>query len=137
MLHKDFSPMDNDVWDCCPADTNAVERKKQDSKDKIPQQLQSAMINLYKADKYKCTKHMAAMDGTSITYSDKSCEGRKKAAVSRSKLRAKKFKSDPDTMHGPPDRQTHFKKSTTTNRYIICVLLYKQLIRTAANTYCS
>ena len=67
MLHKDFSPMDNDVWDCCPADTNAVERKKQDSKNKIPQQLQSVMINLYKADKYKCTKHMAAMDETSIT----------------------------------------------------------------------
>ena len=87
MLHKDFSPMDNDVWDCCPADTNAVERKKQDSKDKIPQQLQSTMINLYKADKYKCTKHMVAMDGTSITYSDKNCEGRKKAAVSRSSER--------------------------------------------------
>ena len=90
MLHKDFSSMDN-VWDRCPADTNAVERKNQESKDKIPQQLQSAMINLYKADKYMCTKHMAAMDGTSITYSDRSCEGRKKAAVSRSKHRAKKF----------------------------------------------
>ena len=86
------------------------EKKKQDSKDKIPQQLQSAMINLYKADKYKCTKHMAAMDGISITYSDKSCEGRKKAAVSRSKHRTKKFESDPDAMHAPPDRQTHFKK---------------------------
>ena len=47
------------------------------------------------------TKHMAAMDGTSITYSDKSCEGRKKAPVSRSKHRAKKFESDPDAMHGP------------------------------------
>ena len=102
MLHKDFSSMDNDVWDHCPADTNAVERKNQDSKDKIPQQLQSAMINLYKADKYMCTKHMAAMDGTSITYSDRSCEGCKKAGVSRSKHRAKKFESDPDAKHGPP-----------------------------------
>ena len=83
------------------SDTNAVERKKQDSKDKIPQQLQSVMIHLYKADKYKCTKHMAAVDGTSITYSDKSCEGRKKATVSRSKQRAKKFESDPDAVHGP------------------------------------
>ena len=60
MLHKDLSLMDNDIWDRCPADTNAVERKKQYSKDKIPQQLQSVMINLYKADKYMCTKHMAA-----------------------------------------------------------------------------
>ena len=55
------------------------------AKRKIPQQLQSAMINLYKADKYKCTKHMAVMDETSIGYSDKSCEGCKKAAVSRGK----------------------------------------------------
>jgi len=33
------------VWDHCPADTNAVERKNQDSEDKAPQQLQSAVIN--------------------------------------------------------------------------------------------
>ena len=59
MLHKDFSQMDGSVWDRCPADTNAVEWKNQDSKDKAPQQLQSAMINLYKADKYMCTKHTA------------------------------------------------------------------------------
>ena len=78
---------------------------------------------------------MAAMDGTSITYSDRSCEGCKKAAVSRSKHRVKKFESDPDAMHGPPDRQTHFKKSTTTKRYItneslitIVSCWYKQLI---------
>ena len=51
-------------------ETNGVERKNQDSKDRIPQQLQSATINLYKADKYMCTKHIAAMDGTSITHSD-------------------------------------------------------------------
>ena len=38
------------------------------AKDKILQQLQSAMINLYKADKYLCTKHMAAMDATSILH---------------------------------------------------------------------
>jgi len=67
MLHKGFSLMDGSVWDCCTADTNAVERKNQDSKDKAPQQLQSAMINLHKADKYMCTKHIAAMDGISIT----------------------------------------------------------------------
>ena len=62
MLHKDFSLMDDDIWDRCPADTNAVEWKNQDSKDKIPQQLQTAMINLYKADKYMCTEHMAWME---------------------------------------------------------------------------
>ena len=72
------------------------------------------------------------MDGTSIVYSDRSCEGRKKAAVSRSRHQAKKFGSDLDAMHGPPDRQCHFKKSTITKRYTTnspityCVLLYKQ-----------
>ena len=60
--------MDGSVWDCCPADINAVERKNPDSEDKKPQQLQSAMINLQKADKYiYCTKHIAAMDAISIT----------------------------------------------------------------------
>ena len=41
-----FLLMDGSVWDRCPADTNAVERKNQDSEDKAPQQLQSAVINL-------------------------------------------------------------------------------------------
>ena len=42
------------------------------------------------------------MDGTSITYSDRSCEGRKKAAVSRSRHQVKKFGIDPqDAMHSP------------------------------------
>ena len=44
MLHKDFSQMDGSVWDRCPADTNAVERKYQDSKDKAPKQLQSGAM---------------------------------------------------------------------------------------------
>ena len=43
------------------------------------------------------------MDGTSITYSDRSREGRKKAAMSRSKHRAKKIESVPNAMHDPPD----------------------------------
>ena len=45
---------------------SAVERKNQDSKDKAPQQLQSAMINLHKTDKCMCTKHTATMDGISV-----------------------------------------------------------------------
>ena len=57
------------------------------------------------------------MDETSIVYSDRSREGHKKAAVSRSRHQAKKFGSDPDAMHGSPDRQSHFKKSIITKRY--------------------
>jgi len=51
-----------------------VDRKNQGSKDKAPYQLQSAMINLYQADKHKCTKHVSALDGISATYSDKCCK---------------------------------------------------------------
>ena len=68
------------------------------------------------------------MDGTSITYSDRSCEGRKKTAVSRSKHRAKKFESDPNAMHGPPDRQNHFQKSTITKRYVRNQLTYNYTV---------
>ena len=47
------------------------------------------------------------MDAASITYSDRNCEGCNEAVVSKSKHRAKKSGSDPDTMYGPPDCQTH------------------------------
>ena len=79
------------------------------AKDKKLQQLQSAMINLYKADKLVYVHKTHGSHGCNfyITYSDRNCEHRNEAIVSRSKHRAKKSESDPDTMHGPPDRQTH------------------------------
>ena len=48
LLHKDYAEMDESIWERCPSDTNAVERKNLDSKESLPQQLQIAMINLYK-----------------------------------------------------------------------------------------
>ena len=89
---------------------------------------QSAMINLYKADKYMCTKHIAAMDGISITYSDKSCEGRKRAAESRYKHWLKKLEDDPNAVHGPPDCQSHFKQVSSTKMYYIIKLKFVLII---------
>ena len=72
MLHKSYSEMPDSVWDHCPSDTNAVERKNLDSKDTLPQPLQTAVINLYKYDKASCAKHMAAEHNTSVSYCDNS-----------------------------------------------------------------
>ena len=75
---------------------------------------------------------MAYMDGTSITYSDRSCEGRKKAAVSRSRHQATKFRSDPDATHGPlivkvTSKGNNHKEVHNQLTCNYCVLLYKQL----------
>ena len=48
LLHKDYSEMDEAIWERCPSNTNAVERKNLDSKESLPQQLQIAAANLYK-----------------------------------------------------------------------------------------
>ena len=58
MLSKNYSEMDQSIWEQCPADTNAVERKNKDSKETQPQPLQTAMVNLYKLDKAICSKHL-------------------------------------------------------------------------------
>ena len=36
LLHKDYTDMDESIWECCPLDTNAVERKNLDSKGSLP-----------------------------------------------------------------------------------------------------
>ena len=117
LLHKDYSVMEESVWDRCPSDTNAVERKNFDSKDSLPQPLQSAMINLYKYDKAACAKHMAARRSISISYCDTSENGRKTAATKRNIRRQKAAEQNKDkgAQNGPPDRQCHFdekKKGT-------------------------
>ena len=68
------------------------------------------MINLYKLDKSECAKHLAASNGVSLPYNDKSKEARKSEAKKRSVQRAQKTNSDSTTEHGPPDRQCHFEK---------------------------
>ena len=100
MLHKDYSEMDDIVWEKCPRDTNAVERKNRDSKDSTPNPLRSAMINLYKLDKSECAKHLAALSGVSVSYNDRSHEARKSAAIKRNTQCARQH-SDDTAEHGP------------------------------------
>ena len=76
LLHKDYAEMDESIWERCPSDTNAVERKNLDSKESLPQQLQVAMTNLYKYDKAACSKNIAAKQGVSVTYCDQSQESK-------------------------------------------------------------
>ena len=47
MLHKDFSSMTSDVWDECPSNTNAVERRNQDCKEESPGSSNQAMPSQY------------------------------------------------------------------------------------------
>ena len=111
MLHKDYSEMDDIVWEKCPKDTNAVERKNRDSKGSTPNSLRSAIINLYRLDKSECAKHLAASIGVSVSYSDRSHEARKSAAMKRNTLRTQKHDDD-EAEYGPPDRQCHFEKQS-------------------------
>ena len=110
MLHKDFSSMDEITWTQCPNNTNAVERKNFDSKESTVQSLRNAMINLYKLDKAVCAKHLTAQAGASVSYNDKSDEGRQAAAVVRSRQRQKDIPRDLNAMYGPPDKHNHFEK---------------------------
>ena len=45
---------------------HAVERKNLDSKESLPQQLQIAMINLYRYNKAACAKYIASCQARSI-----------------------------------------------------------------------
>ena len=110
LLHKDYTEMNASIWECCPSDTNAVERKNLDSKEALPQQLQIAMINLYKYDKAACAKSTAARKGVSVSYCDQSQDARRSEAAKRNMRRYKATSSDLTTQYGPPDRQCHFEK---------------------------
>ena len=82
MLSPAFATMPQDIWKNCPSNTNAVERKNADSKEKHPVALNIAMITLYKQDKSICAKHVAAMSGMKLSYTK---EKVKKLKLSRQK----------------------------------------------------
>ena len=115
MLSQIFSDMSSSVWNKCPSSTNAVERKNKDCKsDKAP--LKLAMISVYKLDKLACFKHMAAEEGTSISYRRKTEEARKANAEARQRQRMKVGKPDHNAEHGPPDRVTNFNMGNSRKR---------------------
>ena len=109
MLHKDYSTMNDEVWDKCPSTTNAVERRNAECKQKQPIPLKMAMVNIYNLDKSVCAKHIAAECGVSISHRDKSETARRSAAQTRQRQRmAKLYPADPKALKGPPDRACHF-----------------------------
>ena len=46
LLYKDYSEMNEAIWEHCPSNTNAVERKNLDSKESLSQQLPVERKNL-------------------------------------------------------------------------------------------
>ena len=76
MLDVDFSPMIDRVWEKCPDNTNAVEKKNRDAKDNVPVPIRQGLINLYKLDKSYCAKHIAAEKGCSISYTSRTSQSR-------------------------------------------------------------
>ena len=111
MLHKGFSCMDSSARDRCPSTTNAVEHRNAECKSKQPVALQHALTNVYKLDKSVCAKHLAALDGCSVSYRDRSENARRSAAKKRQEQRlAANIPDDPTALQGPPDRACHFDK---------------------------
>ena len=111
MLHQDYSTMDSDTWERCPSTTNAVERRNAECKTKQPVSLQQALTNVYRLDKSVCAKHLAAQDGCSVSYRDRSENAKRSAAKKRQAQRlATDIPDDPKAVQGPPDRACHFEK---------------------------
>ena len=71
--------------------------------------IQQAIINLYKLDKSYVAKYLAAASGSVISYNSRSTSAKVSAAESRKKQRQKSTLSDKQALHGPPDKQCHFK----------------------------
>ena len=115
MLSAAFSAMDKDVWSRCPSTTNPVERKNKDCKSDSPNCLKAARIKVYKVDKVACLKHIAAEEGTTLSYRSKTEEARRQAALKKQKQR-KACNPDKSAQFGPPDRPSNYQSTTVTSR---------------------
>ena len=112
MLHKDFSTMTSDVWNKCPNNTNAVERRNQDCKDGSPLPIRQCLVSMYKLDKAFCAKFLAANDGSNLSYYSRTAESKQSAAETRKSQRKRaalaEFQKDNESEFGPPDKAQHF-----------------------------
>ena len=91
-----------------PRDTNGVERVNQDSKETNPRCLLKAMEHLYKKDKVTALSYIAAERKVSLSYRNRTEEGRRNAAASRKRQRLQNIQTDEDSQFGPPDKRSHF-----------------------------
>ena len=118
MLHKDFSTMTSDVWNECPNNTNAVERRNQDCKDGSLLPIRQCLISMYKLDKAFCAKFLAAKDGNNLSYYSRTAESKESAAETRKsqRKRAVLAEKDNESQFGPPNKAQHF--DDTRKRYV-------------------
>ena len=68
------SDMAANKWDKCPATTNAVERKNDDSKGSLRIDQKEALVRVYRIDKAFCLQYIAAEEGVRIRCWDSSYE---------------------------------------------------------------
>ena len=119
MLHKDFSSMTSDVWDECPTNANAVERRNQDCKEGSPLPIRQCLPSMYKLDKAFCAKFLAAKNGNNLSYNSRTVESRKAAAETRQSQRKRaataQIEKGHESQFGPPDKKQHFQD--TRKRY--------------------
>jgi len=73
------------------------------------------MIKVYKVDKVACLKHIAAEEGTMLSYRSKTEEARRQAALKKQKQR-KACIPDKSAQFGPPDRASNYLPMTATSR---------------------
>ena len=99
--------MEEDIWKRCPSTTNAVERRNRECKSDTPQCLKLAMIKVYKVDKVACLKHIAAEEGTVLSYRSRTEESRRMEALAKQKQRMK-YVPDKTSQYGPPDHADNF-----------------------------
>ena len=80
--------------------------------------LQQALTNVYKLDKCVCAKHLAALDGCSVSYRDRSENARSAVQKRQEQRLAANVPDDPIALQGPPD---HFDKRG--KRYVCDMML--------------
>ena len=71
MLCKCLSDMPSSTWKMCPSTTNAVERQNLASKSPHAISIMHAMVDVYRMDKAVIMEHLAASEGTSLSYRDR------------------------------------------------------------------
>ena len=115
MLHKDFSTMTSDVWNKCPNNTNAVERRNQDCKDGSPLPIRQCLVSMCKLDKAFCAKFLAANDGSNLSYYSRTAESKQSAAETRKSQRKRaalaEFQKDIQSEFGPLDKAQYFTET--------------------------
>ena len=117
MLHMDFSTMTSNVWNKCPNNTNAVERRNQDCKNGSSLFVRQCLVSVYKLDKVFCAKFLAAKDRNNLSYNSRTAESKAAAAETRKAQRKRAaLHKDTESQFGPPDKAQHFHD--TRKRYL-------------------